>query len=94
MRFEGAKVRFSGLQAEWGRTPPADAIGVVRLGRTCEGVLSPGMCHREVLFQHPASLIEYVNRHRDLWQAAIVVREPAAATIPKVARQRLNAFLQ
>jgi hypothetical protein len=71
----------------------AGSRGVARLGRTREGELSASLCHREVAFQQPQRLIEYVNLHRADWEAAIIAQDANASMTPAQAREHLDAFL-
>jgi hypothetical protein len=87
----GSAAPWIGATMEW---DVAGSLGVARLGRTREGQLSPGVCHREVLFQQPKRLVEYANLNRSNWEAAMVAQDPTGGTTPEAARSRFNVFLQ
>ncbi len=80
-----------GVTAEWNIS---GGLGVARLGRTKDGLLSPGLCHKEFIFREPKRLIEYANLHRAGWEAALVEQDPTKLTTPEIARERLNNFLE
>jgi len=80
-----------GASLEWNI---AGGMGVARLGRLHDGQLSAALCHRELLFQKPEQLISFVNLNRARWEEAMVALDPAGATTPPAARERLNGFLE
>ena len=87
----GSAMPLVGASMEWNI---AGGLGVARLGRTRDGQLSPGLCHRELIFQQPARLIEFANLNRNSWEAAMVAKDPTGATTADMARTRFNAVLQ
>ena len=87
----GSAMPLVGASMEWNL---AGGLGVARLGRTREGQLSPGLCHRELIFQEPKRLVEYANLNRSSWEAAMVAQDPSGGTTPEAARARFNGFLE
>jgi hypothetical protein len=84
-------VPLVGASLEWNI---AGTLGVARLGRTREGLLSPSQCHREVIFRNPHRLVEYANSQRSVWEAALVSKDETGRTTPARAREKINEFLQ
>jgi hypothetical protein len=87
----GAGVPLVGASLEW-RTP--GGLGIARLGRDRDGSLNPKLCQREILFTEAKSLIAYVNRNRDAWEAAMVAQDETGKMQLEEARARLNNFVQ
>lgn len=86
----GAGVPLVGASLEW-RTP--GGLGIASLGRDRDGTLNPALCQRDILFTESKSMIEYINRNRGSWEAAIVAQDETGATQPEAARARLNTFV-
>jgi hypothetical protein len=87
----GLAVPIMGITAEWNL---GGGVGVARLGRTRDGLVSPGLSHREFIFREPKRLIEYANLHRAEWEAALVAQDPTKSTTPEIARERFNTFIE
>lgn len=79
-----------GISAQWNL---AGGVGVAKLGRTADGLLSASACQREYIFRDRNRLIEYANSHRAEWEAGMVDQDPTGKTTPADARERLNDFL-
>ena len=87
----GAGVPLVGASLEW-RTP--GGLGIARIGRDRDGTLNPKLCQREILFTDAKQMVEYVNRNRDAWEAAMVAQDETGETRREHARARLNTFVQ
>jgi hypothetical protein len=85
-----AATPLHGISAQWNL---AGGVGVAKLGRTADGLLSAPVCQREYIFRDRNRLIEYANSHRAEWEAAMVDQDPTGKTTPADARERLNDFL-
>ena len=68
--------------------------GEMRIGRTRDGRLSAGVCHKEFTFKSPESLIKFVNTRKAGWVDAMVTQDPTENTTKEMATQRLDTFLK
>jgi hypothetical protein len=75
-------------------SPHVAEIGIARLGRNRDGELSAPLCQREILFGSGASMIEYINRNRPAWEAALSRPEDEVDMVAANARRRLNEYIE
>ncbi len=87
----GAGLPLVGASLAW-RAP--GGLGIARVGRDRDGSVSAPLTQREIVFTEARSTVEYIQRRRVDWEAAMVAQDDTGATGLREARARLNTFIE